>query len=55
MASKHCGTCFYKELSTSTACGNCAFFSKWVPRNLYIEELKEPKENEVIKNMTEQA
>ena len=51
MASKHCGTCFYKELSTSTACSNCMFFNKWVPRNLYIEE---PKENEVIKNMTEQ-
>jgi len=48
---KHCGTCFYKELSTSTACTNCMFFNKWVPRNLYIEE---PKENEVIKNMTEQ-
>ena len=48
---KHCGTCFYKELSTSTACTNCMFFNKWVPRNLYIEE---PKENKVIKNMTEQ-
>lgn len=57
MTSKHCGTCFYKELSTSTACNNCMFFSRWVPRNLYITEpetIEEPKENEVIKNMTEQ-
>jgi hypothetical protein len=31
------------------------FFNKWVPRNLYIKEPDTmPKENEVIKNMTEQ-
>lgn len=51
MVSRHCGNCFYKELSTSTACINCMFFNKWIPRNLYIEE---PKENKVITNMTEQ-